>query len=68
MPEFQCGSPVCDTRISAPTKEQLMEAVTRHVQQDHHIPQPTKSILDFLEENTISESPAKPVPAKPAAG
>ena len=58
MHEFQCGSPVCDTRISTATREQLMAEVTRHVQQDHHIPKPTKSIMDFLAENTISEVPA----------
>ena len=63
MHEFQCGSPVCSTRITAPTREQLMHEVTRHVQEDHHIPQPTKSIMDFLAENTITE-----VPAGPAAG
>jgi predicted small metal-binding protein len=63
MHEFQCGSPVCDTRISAPTKKQLMDEVTRHVREEHHIPQPTKPIMDFLEENTIRE-----VPARRAAG
>ena len=60
MHEFQCGSPACSTRFSAPTKEQLMAEITRHVQQEHHIPQPPKSIMDFLEENTIREVPAKP--------
>jgi predicted small metal-binding protein len=60
MHEFQCGSPVCDSRITAPTKAELMAAVTRHVQRDHHIPKPTKPILDFLEENTIREVPAGP--------
>jgi predicted small metal-binding protein len=59
MHKFQCGSPVCDTKFSAPTKEELMAAVTRHVQQDHHIPHPTKSIMDFLEANTVSEAPDK---------
>ncbi len=58
MHEFQCGSPVCDTRITAPTKDQLMAEVTRHVQRDHHIPKPTKPIMDFLVENTIREVPA----------
>ena len=60
MHEFQCGSPVCSTRISAATKDQLMAEVTRHVREDHHIPQPTKPIMDFLEENTIREVPARP--------
>jgi hypothetical protein len=57
MHEFQCGSPVCHTRFTAVTKEQLMDAVIQHVQDDHHIPAPTKPILDFLEANTISEVP-----------
>jgi len=60
MHKFQCGSPVCDTRLSADTKDQLMAAVTRHVQQDHHIPHPTKPIMDFLEANTVSEVPGGP--------
>jgi predicted small metal-binding protein len=66
MHKFQCGSPVCDTRFSADTKAQLMAAITRHVQQDHHIPHPTKSIMDFLEANTVSETSDSP--AKPAKG
>jgi predicted small metal-binding protein len=60
MHEFQCGSPVCDTRISAASKEQLMDEVIRHVQQDHHIPKPTKPIIDFLKANTIREVPSSP--------
>lgn len=60
MHEFQCGSPVCDTRISAPTEKQLMDEVTRHVREDHHIAAPTKPIIDFLRANTIREVPARP--------
>jgi predicted small metal-binding protein len=60
MHEFQCGSPVCDTRFSAASKEELMDEVIRHVQEDHHIPQPTKPIVDFLEANTIREVPSSP--------
>ncbi|MGD0685751.1 MAG: DUF1059 domain-containing protein [Streptosporangiaceae bacterium] len=63
MHEFQCGSPVCDTRISASSQEQLMDEVIRHVQRDHHVPEPTKPIIDFLKANTIRE-----VPASRAAG
>jgi predicted small metal-binding protein len=60
MHKFQCGSPVCDTRFSAETKEQLMAAITQHIQRDHHVPRPTRPIMDFLEANTVSEVPAKP--------
>lgn len=55
MHEFQCGSPVCKSRFSAPSKEELMAEVTRHVQQAHRIPQPTKSILAYLEETAVRE-------------
>jgi hypothetical protein len=40
-----------------------MDEVIRHVQRDHHVPEPTKPIIDFLKANTIRE-----VPASPAAG
>ena len=60
MHEFQCGSPVCDTRISAASEQQLMDEVIRHVQRDHHIPEPTKPIIDFLRANTIREVPTSP--------
>lgn len=56
MPEFRCGSPVCTTRFTAPSKEELMVEVTRHVREVHRIPQPTKPILDYLEETAVHDT------------
>lgn len=55
MHEFQCGSPACETRFSAPNKDSLLREMTKHVQREHRIPKPTKSILAFLEANTVRE-------------
>ena len=60
MHKFQCGSPVCHTAFTAPSKELLMQEVLRHVQEDHHVPHPTRPLVDFLEANTISEVPDAP--------
>lgn len=61
MYEFRCGSPACRSKFSAPTKDELMEQVVQHVKTEHRIPVPTKSIVSFLEANTITEvvSPEK---------
>lgn len=53
--EFVCGSPVCDTRLVAPTKDDLMKEVSDHVKVKHRIPAPTKSLVQFIEANTIRE-------------
>jgi predicted small metal-binding protein len=57
MHEFTCGSPVCSTRFTAPTKQDLMREVAKHVHQKHRIAAPTKSLVAFLEANTIREIP-----------
>ncbi|NBH04292.1 DUF1059 domain-containing protein [Amycolatopsis sp. SID8362] len=53
--EFVCGSPVCDTRLLAPGKDVLMAKVAEHVKTEHRIPAPTKSLVQFIEANTIRE-------------
>lgn len=53
--EFQCGSPVCSSRFSADSRDELMQEVTRHVQVEHRIPKPTKSILGYLEATAVRE-------------
>lgn len=58
MHEFRCGSPVCSTRFSAPSKEELMAEVTKHVREVHRIPQPTASILGYLEETAVRDTAA----------
>lgn len=55
MYEFACGSPVCHSRFSAPTKDELMREVSDHVRAKHHIPVPTKSILGYLEATAVTE-------------
>jgi predicted small metal-binding protein len=55
MYEFQCGSPVCRTEFTAPTKDELMGKVADHVLVKHRIAEPTKSLVQFLEANTIRE-------------
>lgn len=55
MYEFRCGSPVCKTHFTAPTEDELMTEVARHVLVKHHIAHPTKSLVQFLKDNTIRE-------------
>jgi predicted small metal-binding protein len=60
MYEFRCGSPVCNTRLTAPTKDELMAEVGRHVAVKHRVPAPTRSMVQFLDKHTIREIPAGP--------
>jgi len=55
MYEFRCGSPVCKTEFTAPTEDELMAGVAKHVAVVHRIPNPTKSLVQFLKDNTIRE-------------
>jgi predicted small metal-binding protein len=57
MYEFNCGSPVCKTHLTAPTKDELMGLVGQHVVGKHRVSAPTKSMVAFLEANTIREVP-----------
>ncbi len=57
MYEFQCGSPVCKTHFTAPTEDELMGAVAKHVAVKHRIAAPSKSLVQFLKDNTIREIP-----------
>ena len=58
MYEFRCGSPVCKTSFTAPTEDQLMSEVAQHVLVTHHIANPSKSLVQFLKDNTIREVPS----------
>ena len=55
MYEFRCGSPVCKTRLAAPTEDDLMREVAQHVLVAHRIAAPSKSLVQFLKDNTIRE-------------
>jgi predicted small metal-binding protein len=55
MYEFACGSPVCKTHFTAPTREELLGNVLKHVDEKHHIPKPTKSLVDFLVANRVTQ-------------
>ena len=55
MYEFNCGSPVCKTHFTAPTEDELMAAIAKHVAVKHKIPAPTKSLVAFIKANTIRE-------------
>jgi hypothetical protein len=57
MYEFRCGSPVCRTHFTAPTEDALMGEIAKHVAVKHHIPAPTKSLVQFIKNNTIRELP-----------
>jgi hypothetical protein len=58
MYEFRCGSPVCRTRFTAPTEDDLMTEVARHVVVKHRVAKPTKSLVQFVKDNTIREIPS----------
>jgi predicted small metal-binding protein len=55
MYEFRCGSPVCKARFTAPTEDELMGQVAKHVVVTHRIPNPTKSLVQFVKDNCVSE-------------
>jgi predicted small metal-binding protein len=55
MYEFRCGSPVCKTQFTAPTEDELMAKVANHVLVKHKIAEPTRSLVQFLKDNTIRE-------------
>jgi predicted small metal-binding protein len=57
MYEFRCGSPVCKTSFTAPTEDAMMAKVAQHVHETHRIPNPSKSLVQFVKENTIREVP-----------
>lgn len=57
MYEFRCGSPVCTTHFTADTKDELMGEVAKHVHAKHRISNPSKSLVQFIEQNTIREVP-----------
>jgi len=57
MYEFRCGSPVCTTHLRADTKDELMALVGKHVVGKHRVSAPTKSMVQFLEANTVREVP-----------
>ena len=53
---FSCASPVCSAQFSAPNREELVEQITKHVQVQHRVPNPTRPIMEFLEANAITVS------------
>lgn len=57
MYEFRCGSPVCKTHFTAATEDELMGEVAKHVLVQHRIANPSKSLVQFLKDNTIREVP-----------
>jgi Protein of unknown function (DUF1059) len=56
MYEFQCGSPVCNSRLASKDKGELMRQVTEHVRTAHRIDAPTVSLLGYLEATAVTES------------
>jgi hypothetical protein len=60
MFQFSCGSPVCKTHFSAPTMDALMSEVGAHVVVKHRIPAPTKSLVNFVVANCITQTPSTP--------
>ena len=55
MFEYRCGSPVCKAQYTAPTEDELMGVVAKHIAVAHKIPAPTKSLVQFVKANTIRE-------------
>lgn len=53
--QFQCASPVCSTKLTAHTRDEVISLMTAHVKVQHRIPKPTRPIMQFLEDNTIHE-------------
>ena len=53
MFEYRCGSPVCKAHYTAPTEDELMGVVAKHIAVTHKIPAPTKSLVQFVKANTI---------------
>jgi predicted small metal-binding protein len=57
MYEFRCAVPYCKTHFTAPTEGELMGDVAKHVAVTHRIPNPSKSLVQFVKANTIRELP-----------
>jgi predicted small metal-binding protein len=55
MYEFRCGSPVCKTHLTGATEDEVMARVAQHVAVTHRVPNPSKSLVQFLKDNTIRE-------------
>lgn len=55
MYQFTCASPVCHTRLSAPTKDEVMAKVAQHFAVRHRVPNPSRSIVEFVEANAIKQ-------------
>jgi predicted small metal-binding protein len=53
--EFQCGSPVCRSRVTSEDKHELMLQVAEHVRIAHRIEVPTASLLGYLESTALTE-------------
>ncbi len=58
MYEFSCASPVCKTHLTAPTTDELLPAVLKHFAVKHKVPDPSRSIVEFVVANTVREVPA----------
>lgn len=55
MYQFNCASPVCHARITRRTTEQLLPAVLKHFAVVHKVPDPSRSIVEFVVANTVKE-------------
>jgi predicted small metal-binding protein len=60
MYEFECGSPVCNHRLTSSSKDELMREVAEHVRRTHGIAVPPKSILSYLDETAVTETSPTP--------
>jgi predicted small metal-binding protein len=58
MPEFQCVSPVCHSKLSARTEHELSAKIEEHVRTEHQIPVVPQSILSYLEHNAVTRDGA----------
>jgi predicted small metal-binding protein len=57
MYEFKCAVPYCKTHFTAPTEAEVMGGLAKHVAVTHHIPNPSKSLVQFVKGATIRELP-----------
>jgi predicted small metal-binding protein len=55
MYEFQCGRPVCHSRITSRDKDELTRQVRESVRTAHRIDVPSAAILGDLESSAATE-------------
>lgn len=59
MYEFVCGHQECGSQLASSDKEALMRQVADHLKKTHDVPNPTQTILSYLESACVTTTPGR---------